>query len=94
MTPAPTPTPTPTATPTPTPTATPKPKPSSARYALLTACPNTPKCWIYKVRSGDNVYSIANYFGVKLARVYAMNPWLESSGLRAGRSLRLPPPTR
>jgi hypothetical protein len=46
------------------------------------------------VRRGDNLFSIANYFGVPLRRVYAMNPWLENSGLRAGQELRLPPPTR
>lgn len=96
--PAPTATPspsvTPTATPSPTPVSTVSPKPSSDRYALLTACPNTAKCWIYRVRSGDNIYSIARYFGVPIARVYAMNPWLKTSGLRAGQSLRLPPPTR
>jgi hypothetical protein len=97
-TPTPSPTPTPTASPSPTPTSSPTPRPSakprSSRYALLTACPGTPKCWIYRVRSGDNIYSIANYFGVKLARVYAMNPWLRSTGLKAGQHLRLPPPTR
>jgi LysM domain len=94
--PSPTPTPPPAATssPIPTPTATPRPKPSSARYALLTACPKTPDCWIYKVRSGDNLYSIAHYFGVSQAKVHAMNPWLKATGLHAGQSLRLPPPTR
>ena len=96
--PAPTATPSPsvapTATPSPTPVSTVSPKPSSDRYALLTACPGTAKCWIYRVRSGDNIYSIARYFGVPIARVYAMNPWVKSSGLRAGQSLRLPPPTR
>ena len=96
--PSPTPTasPTPTPSPTPGPTRTPKPsaKPSSSRYALLTACAGSPRCWVYRVRAGDNLYSIANYFGVKQARIYAMNPWLRSSGLRSGQSLRLPPPTR
>ena len=67
-------------------------RPTATRCS--TACPDAPNCWIYKVRSGDNLFSIANYFGVPLARVYAMNPWLESTGLRAGQSLRLPPPTR
>jgi len=61
---------------------------------LLEPCPNADRCWIYTVRPGDNLFSIANYFGVPLARVYAMNPWLESTGLRAGQALRLPPPTR
>jgi LysM repeat protein len=106
-TPAPTPTaspspsPSPTAEPTPesspTPAATPeptaKPKPTSNRYALLKPCPNTPDCYIYVVRSGDNLFSIARYFGVPLKTVQAMNPWTKS-GLVAGRDLRIPTPTR
>jgi LysM repeat protein len=96
--PSPTPSPSPTAEPTPSPSSTPRPtatsKPRSNRYALLTACPGTAKCWIYRVRSGDNLYSIARYFGVPIAKVYAMNTWLKSTGLKSGQTLRLPPPTR
>jgi LysM repeat protein len=91
-----TPTSTPTAVPDPTPkpTKTAKPEPTSNRYALLTACPNKPNCWIYVIRSGDNLFSIANYFGVPLERVKALNPWTRTERLRAGRQLILPPPTR
>ena len=71
----------------------PRPAPTSDRYALLKPCPNKPDCWIYRVRSGDNLFSIANYFGVPLATVKALNPWT-ANGLRAGRDLILPPPTR
>jgi hypothetical protein len=85
---------TPSVTPVPTPAATPKPKPSSNRYALLKPCPDKPKCWIYVIRSGDNLFSIANYFGVPIDRVRALNPWTRSQGLRVGRELILPPPTR
>ncbi len=94
---SPVPTPSPAAAtpaPTPKPTKTPKPKPSSNRYALLTACPNKPDCWIYVIRSGDNLFSIANYFGVPIDRVRALNPWTRTERLRAGRELILPPPTR
>ena len=80
--------------PTPKPTKTAKPKPTSNRYALLTPCPSKPDCWIYVIRSGDNLYSIANYFGVPLERVRALNPWTRTESLRAGRQLILPPPTR
>jgi hypothetical protein len=80
--------------PTPKPTRTPKPKPSSDRYDLLKACPNKPDCWIYVIRSGDNLFSIANYFGVRIERVRALNPWTRTERLRAGRQLILPPPTR
>jgi LysM repeat protein len=96
--PTPEPTPTPTAAPTPTPEPTPRPtatpRPTSDRYRLLDPCPNTSNCWIYTVRSGDNLFSIANYFGVSLDAIYARNPWAESTPLRAGQQLRLPPPTR
>ena len=68
-------------------------RPSSSRYALLKPCPNTPKCFVYTVRSGDNLYSIANYFGVSFSTVKAWNPWT-ANGLKAGRALRIPPPTR
>ena len=93
---APTSSPSPVATPVPTPrpTATPRPKPTSDRFALLTRCPNKPDCWIYVIRSGDNLYSIANYFGVSLERVKALNPWTRTERLRAGRQLILPTPTR
>ena len=97
-TPTPDPTPSPTATPTPSPSPTPKPTPrptpSSDRYQLLTACPNASRCWMYTVRRGDNLFSIAHYFGVSTDAVYSRNPWLRNSGLRAGQQLRLPPPTR
>ena len=71
-----------------------RPLPSSARYALLKVCPDAPDCWIYVVRSGDNLSSIANYFGVRLKTVETLNPWVSSIQLRAGQQLRLPPPTR
>jgi hypothetical protein len=100
-TPSPTPSalPTPSATPTPTPSATPSQTaaptkvPTSGRYALLDPCPNRSNCWIYRIRSGDNLYSIANYFGVPLSTIRAWNPWVQD-GLVIGRELRIPTPTR
>lgn len=86
---APTPTPTPTAVPTPTAT----PRPSSNRFALLTPCPNTPDCYLYVIRSGDNLFSIAKYFGVSQSSIESMNPWV-TGGLKVGRELRIPTPTR
>ena len=84
-------TPTPIATAAPTTKAT--PRPTSNRFALLKRCPGTPDCYIYIVRSGDNLFSIAKYFGVPLKTVEAMNPWTKS-GLVAGKELRIPTPTR
>ena len=108
VTPDPTPTATPLPTATSEPTATPAPaatpKPTKApaaafppgatasRMKLVTPCPDKPKCYIYRIRSGDNLYSIANYFGVSLDTVKAWNAWTQN-GLRVGRELRIPPPT-
>jgi LysM repeat protein len=98
-TPAPTPSPTPSAppspSPTPTPTATPtvRPAPSSDRYAVLTPCPTQSGCWIYVIRAGDNLNSIANWFGVSYSRMLAMNPSLRTP-IHAGDKLRIPTPTR
>lgn len=86
--------PSPSPSPSPTPAPTPTPRPTSDRYELLEPCPGKPDCYIYTVRAGDNLVSIANYFGVPLATVYDLNPWLRGSGLRAGQKLTLPPPTR
>ncbi len=91
------PTPTPTIEPTPSPTAPPTatPQPTSDRYALLTPCTDQADCYTYSVRAGDNLFSIANYFGVPLDTIYAWNPrYASGAGLRAGDQIRMPPPTR
>lgn len=92
--PTPTPTVAPTPTPAPTPEPTARPQPTSDRYALLRPCPDARRCWIYTVRRGDNLFSIANYFGVSLESIHDRNPWARTRSLRAGQELRLPPPTR
>jgi hypothetical protein len=97
VSPSSTPSPTPTASPTPPPATptppAPTPQPSSNRFALLTKCPSTADCWIYVVRSGDNLQSIANWFGVSYSRMLAMNPNLRIP-IHAGDKLRIPTPTR
>lgn len=97
-TPAPTLAPTPTVAPTSEPTVAPTPRPTrtprSDRYALLVRCPDRKGCWIYTVRSGDNLYSIANYFGHSLTTIYQWNPQYPGTPLRKGAEIRMPPPTR
>jgi hypothetical protein len=88
----------PPATPPPTPTPgplSPTPAPTSDRYLLLVPCPDAADCWIYRVRSGDNLVSIANYFGVRYDTVLDMNPTIgDPTRIRAGDAIRMPPPTR
>lgn len=95
-TPSPTlaPTPSPSPASTPTPANTPSATPTSTRYAFLKACPDRKDCWIYRVRSGDNLFSIANYFGHPLSTIYRWNPQYPETRLRVGDPIRMPPPTR
>jgi hypothetical protein len=94
LAPLPSPSVAPAPTDTPRPTPSPQATPRSDRYDVLRPCGDAPRCWIYIVRSGDNLVSIAHWFGVSLDTVHAMNPWTLTVGLRAGQDLRLPPPTR
>jgi hypothetical protein len=99
-TPIPVPPPTPSPTPSPSPSAMPAPTntpaatPISTRYAVLKPCLDRKDCWIYRVRSGDNLFSIANYFGHSLSTIYRWNPRYPETRLRAGDPIRMPPPTR
>ena len=88
------PAPSPTTKPTQRPTAAPTTRPTSDRFALLDPCPNRSNCYVYRIRAGDNLYSIAHYFGVSLNRIYQLNPWSRTAGIRAGQEIILPTPTR
>jgi hypothetical protein len=89
------PTPEPTVAPTPTQTPPSTPAPTSDRYALLEPCPSTPDCYIYTVRAGDNLQSIASYFGVLYETVLDLNPAItDPTTIQPGDKITLPPPTR
>lgn len=92
--PTPAPTETPSSTPQPTPSAAPSGGPSASRLAVLKPCPNQSGCYIYTIRSGDNLFSIAHWFGVPLDTIYAWNPTVKKTGIHPGMTIKIPTPTR
>ena len=103
ITPSRTPSPTPLATPTPSPTplATPSPSPSPSasgpfppdRLAVLTACPGKPGCYQYKIKSNDNLSSLAKFFGVTYPALLAANPRITNpSIIHVGELITIPLP--
>jgi hypothetical protein len=68
---------------------------TASRLRLVTACPGAADCYVYVVRTGDNLFSIAAFFGVDLDRVRELNPAIGADSLiRTGQRLVIPTPTR
>lgn len=75
--------------------------------SLLVPCTDQANCYLYTVRGpgpapagngssvADTLQGIATWFGVDLAKVRQMNPWLGGSDtIHPGDKLKIPPPTR
>ncbi|HET7676401.1 MAG TPA: LysM domain-containing protein [Candidatus Limnocylindrales bacterium] len=87
-------TPPPTVAPTPA-ASPPGPTPTTiaSRFAGLERCPPPEDCYIYVVQRGNNLDSIARYFGTTLQVVLDLNPQIDDPNqIRAGDRVKLPPP--
>jgi hypothetical protein len=74
------------------PTATPAPSPPAA-FVGLKPCTDLPDCYLYHVRSGDYLSSIAARFGITLKALKAANPEITDPSLvHVGDVLRIPLP--
>jgi hypothetical protein len=62
-------------------------------FAGLKACPDRTGCYLYRIRSGDNLTAVAQRFGVTLAALRTANPEIiDPSLIHVGDLIRIPVP--
>jgi LysM repeat protein len=59
----------------------------------LPACPDAPACYLYVVRPGDRLSTIAGRYGITIQAILAFNPTItDPNAIFSGQTLRLPGP--
>jgi LysM domain len=63
-------------------------------YVRLDRCPDLPGCYLYVVRPGDRLSTLAGTFGITTTSILALNPQItDPNAIYSGQTLRLPGPT-
>jgi LysM repeat protein len=65
------------------------PAPVAGTTTAATTTAKQPKRKTYKIRSNDNLSSIAERYGLTVDRLVELNPEIDPQALRAGQRLRL-----
>jgi nucleoid-associated protein YgaU len=59
----------------------------------LDGCPDTPGCYLYVVRSGDRLSTIAGRYGTTTTAILALNPSITNANeIHTGQTIRIPGP--
>jgi LysM domain len=63
-------------------------------FVRLDRCPDAPGCYLYVVRAGDRLSTIAGRFGITTIAILALNPRItDPNAIYSGQTIRLPGPT-
>jgi len=58
----------------------------------LDRCPDASGCYLYVVRSGDRLSTIAGRYGTTTSAIVALNPGIDPNSIRTGQTIRIPGP--
>jgi nucleoid-associated protein YgaU len=62
-------------------------------FVALAACPDAPGCYLYIVRPGDRLSTIAGRYGITQQSILALNPKItDPNAIFSGQTIRLPGP--